>query len=59
MRKKKNGVACIVGEKPRGLEWRTARNVATRAMLRISKHLSTHEEVVVLWPASKPSKGIP
>ena len=48
IRKEKNGVVYIVGEEPRGLEWRTARNVATRATLRISKHSSTHEEIAAL-----------
>ena len=46
IRKKKNGVAYIVNKEPQGLEWRTARNVATRVTSRISKHLSTYKEVV-------------
>ena len=41
-------MAYIVSEKLRGLEWRTARNVAMRAILRMSKYPSTHEEVAVL-----------
>ena len=59
VRTKKNGVACVVGEGLRGLAWRMARNVATRATSRMSKYLSTYEKVVALLPALKPSKAIP
>ena len=41
-------MAYIVSEKSRDLGWKMARNVAMRVMLRMSKYLSTYEEVVAL-----------